>query len=451
MSSVWSRSRWRPGATWQFLVRLMRRRFSAVLAERARLAREIHDTLLQNMIGVALQFDALADIGALSVDARHKLVRARKQAEGYIRDARQSIWDLRSPSLERRELSTALREIGIRATQDTAVEFIAITIGDARQCSTKVENALLRIGQEAITNAIRHSHADRIDVDLRFESETLTLRVRDNGCGFDAGQFAADSNGHYGLISMRERAEDIEAEFSISSAAARGTDVETVVTLDTDGRSDARKAMAKSPIRVLCVDDHRIVREGISLIIERQPDMEVVGAAATGEQAIRLFNRYRPDITLMDLQLGRMSGLEAIAAIRGQHPKARIVVLTTYDGDEDIYRALEAGAATYPLNDVLSDELIRVVRQVHAGQRPIGREVQARLDERASHPPLTPREIAVLELVTKGMRNKEIGARLDISEDTVAVHLRNTFATLKVKERTTAVTVALRRGIIHLR
>jgi DNA-binding NarL/FixJ family response regulator len=209
--------------------------------------------------------------------------------------------------------------------------------------------------------------------------------------------------------------------------------------------------MAKSSIRVLCVDDHRIVREGISLIIERQPDMEVVGAAATGEQAIRLFNRYRPDVTLMDLQLGRMSGLEAIAAIRQQHPKARIVVLTTYDGDEDIYRALEAGAATYLLKDMLSDELIRVVRQVHAGQRPIGRDVQARLDERASHPPLTPREIEVLELVTKGMRNKEIGAQLDISEDTVAVHLRNTFAKLKVNERTTAVTVALRRGIIHLR
>jgi DNA-binding NarL/FixJ family response regulator len=209
--------------------------------------------------------------------------------------------------------------------------------------------------------------------------------------------------------------------------------------------------MAKSPIRVLCVDDHRIVREGISLIIERQADMEVVGSAATGEQAIRLFNRYRPDVTLMDLQLGRMSGLEAISAIRQQHPQARIVVLTTYDGDEDIYRALEAGAATYLLKDMLSDELIRVVRQVHAGQRPIGRDVQARLDARASHPALTPREIEVLELVTKGMRNKEIGAQLDISEDTVAVHLRNTFAKLKVNERTTAVTVALRRGIIHLR
>jgi two-component system NarL family response regulator len=209
--------------------------------------------------------------------------------------------------------------------------------------------------------------------------------------------------------------------------------------------------MSKPCIRVLCVDDHRIVREGIALIIDRQPDMKVVGVAAKGEQAVTLFSRLRPDVTLMDLQLGRMSGLAAISAIRAEHPQARIVVLTTYDGDEDIYRALEAGAATYLLKDTLSDDLIDVVRQVHAGKRPIGPHVQARLDERASHPPLTRREIEVLELVTQGMRNKEIASRLEISEDTVAVHLRNTFVKLKVNERTTAVTVALRRGIIHLR
>jgi DNA-binding NarL/FixJ family response regulator len=209
--------------------------------------------------------------------------------------------------------------------------------------------------------------------------------------------------------------------------------------------------MGSSRIRVLCVDDHRIVREGISLIIERQADMEVVGSAATGEQAVKLFNRHRPDVTLMDLQLGRMSGLATIGLIRREHPDARIVVLTTYEGDEDIYRALEAGAATYLLKDTLSDDLIRVVRQVHAGERPLSRALQARLDERASHPTLTAREIEVLELVMKGMRNKEIAAELGIAEDTVTVHLRNTFVKLQVNERTTAVTVALRRGIVHLR
>ena len=221
--------------SWQFRVRVMRREFSAVLAERTRLAREIHDTLLQNMIGVALQFDGLADsIGSLSVNARNTLVRSRKRVEGYIRDARQSIWDLRSPSLERRELATALREIGIRATEDSPVEFHLTTAGAAPPCSTVVENALLRIGQEAITNATRHGKASVIAVELSFDDGRLTLRVRDNGSGFDTAQIGLEANGHYGLISMRERAEDIEGDFTISSTQGVGTVVETVVSLDVE-------------------------------------------------------------------------------------------------------------------------------------------------------------------------------------------------------------------------
>ena len=149
--------------------------------------------------------------------------------------------------------------------------------------------------------------------------------------------------------------------------------------------------MESTEIRVLCVDDHRIVREGIALIIGRQPDMTVVGSAATGEEAVALFERHRPDITLMDLQLGSMSGVEAIRAIRQQDAAARIVVLTMYHGDEDIHRALEAGAAAYLLKDTLSDDLIRVVREVHAGREPlISSDVQAHLAERASRPQLTP-------------------------------------------------------------
>lgn len=203
-------------------------------------------------------------------------------------------------------------------------------------------------------------------------------------------------------------------------------------------------------IRVLCVDDHRIVREGIALIISRQQDMEVVGSAATGEEAVRLFARHQPDVTLMDLQLGTMSGLEAIQTIRREHPAARIVVLTMYQGHEDIHRALSAGAATYLLKDTLSDDLIRVVREVHAGGRPIGADVKARLDERAAQPTLTPREVQVMELVSQGRRNKEIAGLLGISEQTVHVHLKNIFAKFNVNERTAAVNIALRRGIVHI-
>lgn len=208
--------------------------------------------------------------------------------------------------------------------------------------------------------------------------------------------------------------------------------------------------MTQAQIRVLCVDDHRIVREGIALIISRQPDMTVVGSAASVQDAVDQFKRHRPDITLMDLRLGTMSGIEAISTIRREFSDARIIVLTMYQGDEDIHQALAAGAVTYLLKDSLSDELIRTVRQVHAGKKPIGADVKARLEARESQPRLTPREIQVLKLVSQGKRNKEIASLLDISEETVPVHLKNIFAKLGVSERTSAVNVALRRGIVHI-
>jgi DNA-binding NarL/FixJ family response regulator len=208
--------------------------------------------------------------------------------------------------------------------------------------------------------------------------------------------------------------------------------------------------MTAHRIRVLCVDDHRIVREGIALIVASQPDMRVVGFAATGEEAVVQWRRHRPDVTLMDLRLGGMTGLDAIRAIRREEPAARVVVLTMYQGDEDIHQALAAGAITYLLKDTISDDLISTIREVHAGGHPMVPEVKARLSERAAQPHLTPREIEVLNLVAKGHRNKEIAALLRISDETVPVHLKNIFAKLRVNERTAAVNVALRRGIVHI-
>jgi two-component system NarL family response regulator len=208
--------------------------------------------------------------------------------------------------------------------------------------------------------------------------------------------------------------------------------------------------MNTRPIRVLCVDDHAIVREGLSLIINREPDMRVVASAANAEEAVSVFRRYHPDVTLMDLRLGSSSGTTAIQRILRDSPEARIIVLTMYEGDEDIHRALRAGAVTYLLKDTLSDDLIRVVREVYGGKKPLGDHVLARLAERASHPTLTPREIGVLELLAQGMRNKEIAAALGLSEGTVPVHMKSIFAKLEVNDRTAAINVAVRRGIIHI-
>ena len=209
--------------------------------------------------------------------------------------------------------------------------------------------------------------------------------------------------------------------------------------------------MPNPAIRVMCVEDHRIVREGLALIINQEPDMKIVGSCATVDEAIELYRTLRPDVTLMDLRLGTASGVDAIKAIRGENPDARIIVLTMYEGDEDIFRAHQAGATTYLLKDTLSSDLVRVVREVHAGERPVLPEVQARLAERASMPTLTSREIEVLQLISQGLRNKEVGAMLGITEGTVQIHVKNIFAKLGVNDRTGAVQVAVRRGLIHMR
>lgn len=208
--------------------------------------------------------------------------------------------------------------------------------------------------------------------------------------------------------------------------------------------------MSENMIRVLCVDDHRLVLEGLNLIITRNADMQVVATAVTGDEAVSLFRHHRPDVTLMDLQLPVVSGLDAIRTIRREHPSAKIIVLTTYHGDEDIFRALQAGASTYLLKDMIADDLIRTIREVHQGRHSLDRELQTRLSERASRPSLTPREVQVTEHIAQGMRNKEIAGALGISEETVQVHVKNLLAKLGVNDRTGAVRVALQRGIIHL-
>jgi DNA-binding NarL/FixJ family response regulator len=204
-------------------------------------------------------------------------------------------------------------------------------------------------------------------------------------------------------------------------------------------------------IRIMCVDDHQVVLEGITSMIDRQDDMEIVGATLSGEEAVRLYFQLRPDVLIVDLQLPGMSGLEVIRTIRQKAADARIIVLTMYQGDVDIAQALKAGATTYVLKDAVTDDLLRIVREVHAGGCPMPPNVARVLATRMEHSTLTAREVEVVELMATGMRNKEIGWSLGISEKTTQVHIRNIMSKLRVNDRTSAVRVAIERGIIHLR
>ncbi|HZU09431.1 MAG TPA: response regulator transcription factor [Pseudacidobacterium sp.] len=203
-------------------------------------------------------------------------------------------------------------------------------------------------------------------------------------------------------------------------------------------------------IRIMVVDDHHIVRQGLVALIRTVPGMLVVAEAADGEQAIELYRKHKPDVTLMDLRLPKKSGVEAITFIREEFPTARIIVLTTFDGDEDIYRALQAGAKGYLLKGMDTDELTDAIRTVYAGKSRIPAVVAERLAGRMGGPSLTARELEVLKRIVSGRSNKEIAGDLFISEATVKTHINSILSKLGVNDRTQAATTALQRGIVHL-
>jgi two-component system, NarL family, response regulator len=206
----------------------------------------------------------------------------------------------------------------------------------------------------------------------------------------------------------------------------------------------------RPPIRVLVADDHQVVRVGLRAIVQAEPDMEVVAEAADAAGAIASFRAHRPDVALLDLRMPGMSGPHVIAEIRREDPGARIIVVTSYDADEDVFRAMQAGARGFLLKDTFTEGILEAIRTVHAGRRLIDPQLAARLMDRISEPSLTAREISVLQLVARGMTNKEIGIARSMGEETVKAHLKHVFAKLDVTDRTEAALLAVQRGLIRL-
>jgi DNA-binding NarL/FixJ family response regulator len=204
------------------------------------------------------------------------------------------------------------------------------------------------------------------------------------------------------------------------------------------------------PIRILSVEDHPVFRQGLAAIVSAERDMRLVGQASNAVDAVAEFRRHRPDITLMDVRLPGTDGTDTLIAIRGEFPQARIIMLTTSDGDGDIQRAMRAGASGYILKSMHMDELLSVIRSVHAGRRHVSPEVAARLAEHMGDDDLTVRELEVLRLIRDGHRNKQIADQLAISENTVNFHIKNLMDKLRANDRTHAVTIALRRGLLQI-
>jgi DNA-binding NarL/FixJ family response regulator len=210
------------------------------------------------------------------------------------------------------------------------------------------------------------------------------------------------------------------------------------------------KRQNEAVIRILSVDDHPVVREGIAALIGKQEDMELIAEACNGLEAIEQFRIHRPDVTLMDLQMPEMGGIDALSAIRGEFPEARVIVLTSYAGDVQVSRALRSGARGYLLKDMLRKELLDTIRAVHAGHRRLSSEAAAEIAEHVTDGALSPREIDVLRLIAGGNANKEIGSRLGLTEETIKSHVKNILGKLAANDRTHAVMIAVKRGVIEL-
>ena len=412
---------------------------AAVFEERNRMARDIHDTLAQGFTGVIVQLEAAED--AISCgsrkDADDHLHRAGELARRSLSEARRSVHALRPQALQEHNFWEALKGTIKNTTAGTALHTRFQAQGKLPELPPPWQENLLHIGQEALTNTLKYAHARNFETRVTYKAKELRLELRDDGDGFKI----KDRHDGVGLAGMRERVEQMGGELEITSSRGKGTKITVllpwqrgihVMTSKKKTTASSKKSAKKpdslrrkrrksgdtkkSRITVLIADDHSVVREGLVSLITRKTDMTVIGEASNGREAVDLWKQHHPDVTLLDLRMPELDGVGALKEIRDNDEKARIIVLTTFDGDEDIYRAIQAGAKGYLLKDAPREALMDCIRRVHAGETCVPVDLAAKLAQRVSGETLSEREIDVLKLMAQGKSNKEIGSALFISE-----------------------------------
>lgn len=408
-------------------------RRAGVLEERGRLAREIHDTLAQGFVGIVTQLEAAeADLPFGMEATRRRLDSARRIARDNLTEARRLVAALRPEILEGASLPEALRRVAARWSEGNAPPGGAGGAGERGQA---------RPGEPCRDHPLLHGGsgvAGRAGRRTGFRSRSRPNAPR--GWFRDRGD-ARTSGKHGWPPAHRERTRSGNNAHDPAAAGSR-----------TAPNAPAGGQMTRK-IRVLVADDHPVVRAGMQGLLSREGDIAVVGEAADGQEAVELATLLAPDVVLMDLRMPRMDGVSAIAQIRGRRPETRVLVLTTYDTDADILRAVEAGATGYLLKDAPREQLYEAVRATASGRSSLAPAVAERLMRRAREPRregLSSREIEVLELVRLGRSNREIARDLHVSEATVKTHLVHAFGKLGVSDRTAAVNAALERGIIRM-
>ena len=439
----------------------------AVLEERNRVAREIHDTVVQSLAAMALQLDAAGELMAEDPEGVAREVQAsRELARDTLEEARRSVWDLTPRDLSGCTLIEAIQgelelvtAIGIQASLE--VEGAEWGTADCAQ-----QLVALRIIQEVLRNVRRHSHAETVSAKVTFEPAELRLLIVDDGVGFETkGKNPAPtaSGEGFGLRFMQERARQADGSLEVRSTPNQGTQIEARIPIGAGRETDLYKLETRSgtdrvaeqpqeEVRVLVVDDHELVRRGIMNMLERSDGVTVVGEAGDGEEAIEKIRTHAPDVTLLDVQMPKLDGVETLKQLKGLGVGARVILLSAYAKDEYVFEGLRAGARGYLLKDTAREDLLDAIRVVHEGglllPSPIAGRLANRLDGQEDIQ-LTDREGEILSVLSSGARNKEIAEQLGVSVRTVKYHVENIYQKLDVETRTQAVKTATDRGLLN--